>query len=78
MIFDIVEYIILESTIPYENRISRICRRMLILKKRRRVMMSSLPQSNIGQRCIDGFKKLNRTDFSKVCSFFLSIVVNYQ
>ncbi len=32
MIFDIVEYIIMEWTMPNESRICRICRR-LILKK---------------------------------------------
>ncbi len=35
MIFDIVEYIIMEWTMPNESRICRICRRLLILKKKK-------------------------------------------
>ncbi len=34
MIFDIVEYIIMEWTMPNESRICRICRRVLISKKK--------------------------------------------
>ena len=34
MIFDIVEYIIMEWTMPNESRICRTCRRVLILKKK--------------------------------------------
>ncbi len=49
MIFDIVEYIIMEWTMPNE---SRICRRELILKRRRRVLLASLPQSSISQKRI--------------------------
>jgi hypothetical protein len=52
VIFDIVEYIIMEWKMPNE---SRICRRVLILKKRR-VLLASLPQSSIGQKRIDGLK----------------------
>jgi hypothetical protein len=37
VIFDIVEYIIMEWTMP--NEMSRICRRVLILKKRRRMCL---------------------------------------
>jgi len=33
VIFDIVEYNIIEGTMPNESRICRICRRALILKK---------------------------------------------
>ena len=51
MIFDIVECIIMEWTMPNESRICRICRRLLILKKRRRVLLASLS------------KKLNREDY---------------
>ncbi len=38
MIFDIVEYMIMERTKPNE---SSICRRVLILKKRRIVLLDS-------------------------------------
>jgi hypothetical protein len=34
VIFDIVEYIIMEWTMPNESRICRICRRVLISKKK--------------------------------------------
>jgi len=73
MIFDIVEYIIMEWTIPNEIRICRICRRVLILKKRRRVLLTSLPRSSIGQKRIAGPEKLNREDYGvdKYGSFFL-------
>ena len=37
MIFDIVEYIIMKWTMPNECRICRICRRVLILKKKESV-----------------------------------------
>jgi hypothetical protein len=37
VIFDIVEYIIMEWTMPNESRICRICRRVLILKKKKSV-----------------------------------------
>ena len=57
MIFDIVEYIIMEWTMPNESRICRICRRVLILiKKERRVLLASLLQSSIGQKRIAGLK----------------------
>ena len=54
VIFDIVEYIIMEWTMPNESRICRICRRGLIKKKR--VLLASLPQSRIGQKRIAGLK----------------------
>jgi hypothetical protein len=56
VIFDIVEYIIMEWTMPNERRICRICSRVLILKKRRRVLLASLPRSSIGQKRIAGLK----------------------
>jgi len=60
VIFDIVEYIVMEWTMLNESRIWRICRRVLILKIkiRRRVLLASLPQSRIGQKRIDGPEKL--------------------
>ena len=63
MIFDIVEYIITEWTMSYESRICRICRRALILKKRRRLLLASLPQSSIIQKRIARIKKLIREDY---------------
>ena len=63
MIFDIVEYIIMEWTIPNESRICRIFRRVLILTKSRTVLLTSFPKSSIGQKRIDGLKKLNREDY---------------
>jgi hypothetical protein len=66
VIFDIVEYIIMEWTMPNESRIYGICRRVLIPKTRRRVLLASLPQSSIGQKHIAGLKnsqKLNREDY---------------
>jgi hypothetical protein len=70
VIFDIVEYIIMQLTMPNE---SRICRRVLILKKKRRVLLASLPRSSIGQKRIAGPEKLNREDYGvdKYGSFFL-------
>ncbi len=62
MIFDIVEYIIMEWTMPNESRTCRICRRVLILKKTK-VLLASLPQSSIGQKLIDWLKKLIREDY---------------
>ncbi len=61
MIFDIVEYIIMEWTMPNESRLCRICRRVLILKKRRIVLLASLPQSSTGQKRVAGLK--NREDY---------------
>jgi hypothetical protein len=49
VIFDIVEYIIMEWTMPNE---SRICRSVLILNTRRKVLLVSLPQSSIGHCCV--------------------------
>ncbi len=66
MIFDIVEYIIMEWTMPNESRIYGICRRVLIPKTRGRVLLASLPQSSIGQKQFAGLKnsqKLNREDY---------------
>jgi hypothetical protein len=37
VIFDILEYITMKRTIPNERRICRICRRVLILKKKKSV-----------------------------------------
>jgi hypothetical protein len=56
VIFDIVEYVVMEWTMPNESRICRICRRVLILKRRSRVLLASLPQSSIGQKRIAGLK----------------------
>ena len=35
MIFDIVEYIVMEWTMPNESRICRICSRVLIIKNKK-------------------------------------------
>jgi hypothetical protein len=57
VIFDIVECFIMEWTMPDENRIYRIYRRVLILKKKgRRVLLTSLTQSSIDQKRMDGLK----------------------
>jgi len=53
VIFDIVEYIIMEWTIPNKNRIYR---RVLILTKRSRVLVTSL-HSSIGQERTPGKTK---------------------
>ncbi len=63
MIFDIVEYIIMEWTMSNASRTCRTLRRLLILKQTRRVLLASLPQSSIGQKRIAGLKKLNREDY---------------
>ncbi len=63
MIFDILEYIIMEWTMPNESRICRICMRVLILKITRRVLLASLPRSSIGEKRIVRLKKLNREDY---------------
>ncbi len=61
MIFDIVEYIIMEWTMPNESRICRICRVFFRIstaypKQRRRMLLASLPQSSIGQKRMAGLK----------------------
>ena len=64
MIFDIVEYIIMEWTMPNESRICRICRRVPILKKQQ-------TESVAGQFAAVKYKsetycwtqKLNREDY---------------
>jgi hypothetical protein len=71
VIFDIVEYIIMEWTMPNESRICRICRRVLILEKRRRVLLSSLSRSSIGQKRIAGLKKDYGVDNYWVIHFFI-------
>jgi hypothetical protein len=57
VIFDIVEYIIMEWTMP--NR-SRICTADMhegaYPEKGRRVLLASLPRSSIGQKRIAGLK----------------------
>ena len=69
MIVDIVEYIIMERTMPNETR---ICRRVLIVKKRR-VLLASLPQSSIGfpkrsigQKRIAGLGWTQKTQLSRL------------
>jgi len=62
MIFDIVEYIIIEWTMPNESRMCRKCRRVLNQKKRR-VLLSRFPRSSTGQKHIFGPEKLNREDY---------------
>jgi hypothetical protein len=52
VIFDIVEYITMEWTMPNQSRICRLSRRILILQTRRRVLLASLSQSSIGQKRI--------------------------
>ncbi len=59
VIFDIVEYIAMEWTMPNESRTCRICTRLF---KRRRVFLTSLPLSSIGQKRIVGLK-VNREDY---------------
>ncbi len=61
MIFDIVEYIIMEWTMPNESRICRICRRGAYPKKKKKKsvasdQLASLPRSSIGQKRIAGLK----------------------
>jgi hypothetical protein len=71
VIFDIVEYIIIEWTMTDESRICRICRRVLILKNKRRVLLASLPWSSIGQKR-DGLKKVNKEEIVYPVIFFFS------
>jgi hypothetical protein len=70
VIFDIVVYIIMECTMPNVSRICRISRRVLILKKRR-VLLTSLPRSSIGQKHIVGTQKLKTEDYGvdKYCQY---------
>ncbi len=64
MIFDIVQYIIMEWTMPNESQICRICMRVLILKKkRRRVLLASLPQVKYKSETYCWTQKLNREDY---------------
>ncbi len=58
MIFDIAEYIMMEFTMPNKSLKSNMqdMQEVLILKKRRRVLLVSLPQSSISQKRIAGLK----------------------
>ncbi len=64
VIFDIVEHILMEWTMPKEAEYAGYAGGVLILKKRRRVMLASLPQSSIGQsETYCWTQKLNREDY---------------
>jgi hypothetical protein len=58
VIFDIAEYIMMEFTMPNKSLKSNMqdMQEVLILKKRRRVLLVSLPQSSISQKRIAGLK----------------------
>ena len=61
MIFDIVQYIIMEWTMPNE---SRICRRVLMLKKRRRVLLATeFAEVKYRSETYCWTQKLNREDY---------------
>ncbi len=72
MIFDIVEFIILEWTMPNESRICKICRRGAYPKKKK-VLLASLPQSSTGQKLIARLK--NQTGKITGRYFFSSVNV---
>jgi hypothetical protein len=63
VIFEIVEFIIIEWTIQNESRICRICRRVLILKKRRRVFAGQFAAVKYRSETYDWTQQLNRTDY---------------
>jgi hypothetical protein len=56
VIFDIVEYYIIEGTMPNESRICKDMQEGAYPKKRRRVLLANFPQSSIRQKRIDGLK----------------------
>ena len=62
MIFDIVEYIIMEWTMPNESRICRICRRVLILKKKKSVA-GQVATVKYRSETYCWTQKLNRQDY---------------
>jgi len=68
VIFDIVEYIIMESTMPNE---SRICGRVLIPKKIRKVLLASL-QSSIGKKS-DSKTKQGRFGVDKYFEYWVLV-----
>jgi ribosomal protein L37E len=63
VIFDIVEYIIMEWTMPNESRICRICRRGAYPKKKKRSVAGQFAAVKYRSETYCWTKKLDREDF---------------
>ncbi len=63
MISDIVEYIIMEWTMPNESRICRICRRMPILKKKTETVAGQFAAVKYKSETYCWTQKLSREDY---------------
>ncbi len=67
MVFDIVEYIIMEWTMPNISRICRrvcrICRRVLILKKQKKSVAGQFAAVKYRSETYCWTEKLNRQDY---------------
>ena len=61
MIFDIVEYIIMQCTMPNESRICSICKRVLVKKKKSLASQFAAVKYRSEKYCWT--KKLNRKDY---------------
>ena len=62
MIFDFVQYIIMEWTMPNESRICRICRRVLIINKKKSVA-GQFAAVKYTSETYCWTRKLNREDY---------------
>ena len=63
MIFDIVEYIIMEWKMPNRNRICKICTRVLILKKKEKSVAGQFVTVKYKSETYCWTQKLNRDDY---------------
>eukprot|EP00001_Collodictyon_triciliatum_P036382 06562_1 len=63
VISDIVEYIIMEWTMPNESRKCRICRRVLILKKKQKSVAGQFAAVKYRSETYCWTQKLNREDY---------------
>ncbi len=62
MIFDIVEYIIMEWTMSNENRICRL-HRMVLIQKKKKSVAGQFAEVHYGSETCCWTKKLNREDY---------------
>ena len=63
MIFDIVEYIIIEWTMPNESRICKHMQEGAYPKTKRRLLLTSLQQFKYKSETYCWTKKINREDY---------------
>ncbi len=78
MIFDIVEYIIMEWTLPNESRICRICRRGAYPKKKKS-LAGQFAAVKYRSETYCWTQKLNREDYGvdKYWVFFFFILLKF-